>query len=244
MDSFSQFKLQYFTYKQCPKEWVLPAHICLEHGLVIVLSGSADYKINGKHYSVHEGEIIFNEPGFSRQAHSKYGLEIAAIDFVLPNTKFHYPVLSTVQLNGEFIDLIRHFQYAWLQRTLGWEMLCKGLFLQIIHHILYASEIKINHHVEKIKRYLIDNLSNKIDISALACEMNLNPVYCGALFKKIEGISIAQYVNQMRIQKATELLREGTSTVSEVAELCGFNDAYYFSRVFKQIMHTSPTKYR
>ena len=50
--------------------------------------------------------------------------------------------------------------------------------------------------------------------------------------------------SQLRIQRAKELLADETMTVSEIAEIVGYNDYFYFIKVFKKVQGISPSKYR
>lgn len=67
--------------------------------------------------------------------------------------------------------------------------------------------------------------------------------YINRLFKKATGKTILAYLNELRISKARQLLSDGTSRISDVAEKCGFRDIYYFSRVFKKYTGTTPGAY-
>jgi YesN/AraC family two-component response regulator len=74
--------------------------------------------------------------------------------------------------------------------------------------------------------------------------LNLNPVYTGSYFKKRTGYSIKQYINHVRINQAKNLLASGDYTVTEVAQMCGYHDIFYFSKVFKQIEGVSPSYFQ
>ena len=52
------------------------------------------------------------------------------------------------------------------------------------------------------------------------------------------------YINQIRVRRATALLGSGSLSVQQIAEQCGFSDGNYFSRIFKKINGTSPNEYR
>ncbi len=98
--------------------------------------------------------------------------------------------------------------------------------------------------MRSIKRYIIEHYSEDITVSGLAEKLNINSVYCGALFRKSEGKSIHNFLMKVRVNKAAILLQSGEYNISEVAELTGFKDVYYFSNTFKRIMGISPSEYR
>ena len=62
--------------------------------------------------------------------------------------------------------------------------------------------------------------------------------------KSITGLSPIEFLKQMRMKRAVQLLESGDYIVSEIAYLVGFNDAHYFSKCFKQTFHISPTEYK
>lgn len=63
-------------------------------------------------------------------------------------------------------------------------------------------------------------------------------------FKQQTGMSVAQYLRQLRLCRAMELLRHNRQTISEVAAECGFDDSNYFSVVFHQAFGVTPSGYR
>jgi two-component system response regulator YesN len=68
--------------------------------------------------------------------------------------------------------------------------------------------------------------------------------YFSELFKRITGQNFIDYVTELRLTHAGELLRSSTLKVYEIADLSGFKDVKYFSKVFKKVMKVSPADYR
>ena len=80
--------------------------------------------------------------------------------------------------------------------------------------------------------------------SKLATECNISEVYFRKLFTKHFGISPKQFIIDVRIQKAKQLLAEGALSIYAISEKCGFSNAYHFCRLFKQHMGITPSEYR
>ena len=78
----------------------------------------------------------------------------------------------------------------------------------------------------------------------LAAECNISEVYFRKLFTKHFGISPKQFIIDMRIQKAKQLLAEDSSSVAAISEKCGFSNPYHFCRLFKQHTGISPSEYK
>lgn len=79
------------------------------------------------------------------------------------------------------------------------------------------------------------------DISAYC---SINPNYASQIFKQETGRSFISYLNDLRIVYACYLLEHSEDTVFEISEQSGFNDYFYFAKVFKKIKGETPTNYR
>lgn len=102
-------------------------------------------------------------------------------------------------------------------------------------------------HVDRIERalhYIHTHYTEKITLEEAAAHAALSPTYFSKVFKDEIGVSLTQYINQIRINHAKTLLKTTPCTLIEIAGLVGFDDQSYFSRVFKQELNISPGKYR
>lgn len=70
-----------------------------------------------------------------------------------------------------------------------------------------------------------------------------NEKYFSSLFKQNTSINFTQYLNDLRIQHAEELIASGTTSMETLASSCGFSDPVYFSKVFKKVAGKPPTEY-
>ena len=77
----------------------------------------------------------------------------------------------------------------------------------------------------------------------IAAVVGISPSYLRSLFQKSEGISPIRYLNRIRVERAKEMLSSGMFALSEVSTACGFQNVYYFNRVFKSHVGTPPGKY-
>ena len=57
-------------------------------------------------------------------------------------------------------------------------------------------------------------------------------------------MNFSDYIARLRIQRAKELLEDETMSIQEIAEIVGYNDYFYFTKVFKKVQGISPSKYR
>ena len=97
---------------------------------------------------------------------------------------------------------------------------------------------------EAIRIIKADYCDPTLTNSRLAEECNISEVYLRKLFNKYFSTSPRQYVIDMRIQTAKQLLAEGVLKISVISEKCGFANQYHFSKIFRQHTGLSPTDYR
>ena len=95
-----------------------------------------------------------------------------------------------------------------------------------------------------IKRYIKNNLTEKITLSDIAWHLHCSTVTLTEHFKKEFGITIMEYVTKKRMQLAERLLITTDKTLGEIALMSGFSDVEYFSRVFKRYHSTPPGEWR
>lgn len=98
--------------------------------------------------------------------------------------------------------------------------------------------------IEKARQYVIDNVDKRIMLQDAADYVCISPGYLSALFKKQYGVNFVDYINQVKMERACELIREGRYKIYEIADLLSFENAYYFSRVFKRHTGMTPTEYQ
>lgn len=99
--------------------------------------------------------------------------------------------------------------------------------------------------VGKAKDYIAENYPNDISRNDIAASVYLTPDYLAKLFKAETGEHINDYINQLRVQKAKELLLANTGdSISDIAASVGFGSLSYFSTVFKKATNQSPNEYR
>lgn len=89
-------------------------------------------------------------------------------------------------------------------------------------------------HIAKSIQYLQKNYKDNISLSQLADYLQINKSYLSLLFKQEIGVNFTNYLNNIRIDKAKELLLHSNYKAYEIAKLIGFDNPYYFSKVFKE----------
>ena len=103
----------------------------------------------------------------------------------------------------------------------------------------------VNYLTKELADYIEKNLSDPfLTVSEIAASVKISETYCRRMFTQNFGVSPKQYLIDMRIKLAKQLLLEDEKLISDIAESCGFGSVYHFSRTFKQATGMSPTEYR
>ncbi|MCC3372041.1 response regulator [Cohnella sp. REN36] len=98
--------------------------------------------------------------------------------------------------------------------------------------------------IDRICRYVNEHLGEDLSLVRLAEINHFNPTYLSRFFKQERGINLSDYIDQCRIRKAMELLKDGEIKVREVSAAVGYEAAHSFTRFFKKATGMTPQEYR
>lgn len=238
--------IKYFVNRKSTPSWSVENSTIDFNDLTFVYSGCAVYMVNGIEYLLNPGDFIYITKGSQRQAHTYRDNPVKCyainFDWLLPHHDIVHLPLPTIFRTGVFkdlLDLYKELDSVWIEKSPGYMLKARAIFMLILHKLLYIahynkSSLVTDMRVQKVKEYILANYSKNISLEDLSCITGLNPVYLGALFKKYNSCSIKEYINKVRINVSENLLCTGGYTVSEAAQLSGFSDIFYFSKVFKK----------
>ena len=140
---------------------------------------------------------------------------------------------SSILSGQELRDL--HLQAELLRREL--EVSPRSL-------LFYDQSMGKADYVAAAKRYVEGHILERVLVQDVAAAIGITPNYLSSLFKKQLGQNFMDYVNATKINCACTLLRGGKHLVYEVSHMLGYDNAYYFTKVFKRYMKVTPTEYQ
>lgn len=115
----------------------------------------------------------------------------------------------------------------------------------------YASEMiqqfrepEYSYNVSKAVHYIQNHLSEKMSLEIVADYLKVSPPYLSALFHSEVGSTLSEYIMRQKINLAKEYLKVENLSITQISQLCGFEDSNYFSRVFRKYTMMSPRQYR
>lgn len=98
--------------------------------------------------------------------------------------------------------------------------------------------------LNKIMSYITEHFNEQITLESVAEKFFLNPSYLSRVFKNEHGENFIDYITRIRIERAGKLMLNTDLKAYEIAEMVGYENTNYFSKLFKKYMGSSPTEYR
>ena len=93
------------------------------------------------------------------------------------------------------------------------------------------------------KRYIHEHYREKLTLSEIAEDLTISPGYLSSTFSRYMNKTVSDYIAEVKIDHAKELIDSGQYLIYEIADQLGFENAYYFSKVFKKVTGMAPKNY-
>lgn len=225
--------------------------------VLLVISGTGLFSINGKSYRAGPGSIVLYNAGDWHE------------ERVDPRSPFQalYLSCSGNLATGLPASHIRHKQLAPVQFLSAFgklELLLGGIIQQqqdeaMLRHMLALffctleralappaarEHADLNQLIRRAQHYIEENHCRDLTLEDLSVELGLNKYYFARQFKELAGISPIQYAIQCRIRTAQHLLLETSGPIPEIAAQTGYKSATHFQQAFKKAVGTSPGVFR
>ena len=98
--------------------------------------------------------------------------------------------------------------------------------------------------IDRAKEYIMANYKKDISLDDVSKEVDISPYYFSKIFKEATGENFIEYLTNIRIEKAKELLNDTDMSMKEICVEVGYSNPNYFSRIFKKNVGVSPTEYK
>ena len=211
----------------------------------IFIVGTANNGLTAREeIAMFKPDVVFTDirmPGLS-------GLELLqAIPEVSPDTKV---VLISGYAEFSYAkEAVQHHAYDYLLKPIKEEDLQRVL-AAIVNETGADEEAEegktvyydrlIDNVVTEIREHYMEDIS----LTSLADKYNVSMGRLSEMIKEHLKVNFSDYIATLRIQRAKELLRDDSLSIQEIAEIVGYNDYFYFTKVFKKVAGISPSKYR
>lgn len=152
----------------------------------------------------------------------------------------------------EFNSLFKKIYSEYTNREIGYEHIIRAQLTELIIHLFremrkQQPDFAKTHQelVEKAIEHMKQNYKSHIRLEDIVTDMFVSKNYFRQIFKKVTGVSVSTYIQDLRINEACRLLESDTeSSVSKIAINCGYNDMKFFYQAFKKTVGMTPTEYR
>lgn len=171
--------------------------------------------------------------GFSEFEYARSAISLGVCEYLLKP-------ISDVELEGALGRAVKRIEES--RRT---SLLQKELFNE--YKISGSSETEMRHeggYIDRAVRILLNRYIIGVSIEDVAREIGISSGHLSRLFKQETGYTFLDYLMNIRVKRAAELLQDSTVKVYEVADLVGYTDARYFAQVFRKITGMTPSEFR
>ena len=140
--------------------------------------------------------------------------------------------------------------YSWakhLQNEKHTQNPVEHLFVDVLNKIIIqkSSQKKTPAWVKELKEIIQDHVDTNLSLTDISKSLDIHPSYLSREFSKhFNNLSFGEYIRKLRIEKAIELIKQQTYSLTEIAYLTGFSDQSHFTRIFKQHLGKSPSAYK
>ncbi len=122
----------------------------------------------------------------------------------------------------------------WLQSALS----------RFLDFVFDLKDTKHQNIIFRTKQYIIKHMSEKITLEEAAANVFISRTYLSKIIKEELGYPFTEMVNRLRVEKAKQRLNENSLTIAQIAAEVGFADQSYFTKVFKNIVGSTPEQFR
>ncbi|WP_158301820.1 AraC family transcriptional regulator [Paenibacillus mesophilus] len=234
--------------------WTVPLHKTVHHILLLVTKGVAIYRFGDQTVRVHKGEGLFFPQGSLRSAESDlkdptqmYSAHFRDIpDEEVPDCSgerfIHFRPLGYDYLKQRFSML----NECWLGKMPSYELIARGILYEILGIVL--RELSGSSHSSsrrslalRIHQYIVQRYREPLKLNELAQAVDRSPTYVSTVFREVTGRTPVEYMHEVRISAARELLLTNSMTISEISESLGYCDPTYFNHMYKKIVGHPPS---
>jgi len=233
-----------------------------EHILILCVDGAGWCEIQGQQHAVNPGQALFIPRGTPHIYGASEGepWTIHWVHFVGVESDFfihHLPenestIFVDPQCMSEAEALFRQCYNSFIGSFVLYRLIyCSKILHHLLAHLLFnntsfspGQRSNRFHSLDTTITYLHHHVKDRLTLDEIAEYAGLSVSHFSLLFKQQTGHSPMDYFIHLKMQYACGLLTLTTNTVRQIAYELGYDDPYYFSRLFKRVMGVSPNQYR
>ncbi|TNJ67821.1 helix-turn-helix transcriptional regulator [Paenibacillus hemerocallicola] len=250
------FTLKSVLYDDRIEKWQIRDEPVYHHILIFVSGGKVIYQVKEEVLELHEGDVLFIPSGTIRSCqndakgpHQKYSAHFtasgeaeAALDVLREHVVFKWSMHNANYFRQRFSMLLMQ----WFDQVHGGHLICQGILLELVGRLIHDARHKHSSAVKKdlinrLQNYIVHNHCKPIQLSDLAHHIDRSPNHVTRIFKEMLGQTPIDYIHQVKVSVACELLKGGGMTIAEISDHLGYCEQSYFHRIFKKFTGVAPT---
>ena len=262
---FRAVEPSFFSYSHTVSVNMQTAHFHDSYEIYYLLSGNRRYLVKNDLFDVYPGDFVLipnmtihrtlNIPGEQDDKyHARYLLSPSGDmipDVFLPLFEHHHYRIPKEQQNAImacFSDIAFNSKHRDSYSDIANQAnLIKILTILARHNFLDSGTqavSKTDIMMRQAAAYIKENCDKVLTLQSVADHFEISREYFSTKFKSSTGFGFNDYLNQMRISKASTLLLSTNLPIASISELCGFNDSNYFANVFRKNLGLTPSQFR
>lgn len=257
-----EFPVQLFRNMFHRRGWYFNLHWHEHLELHYVVSGQTVIKLEQEELTAREGDLVIVNSNILHQGFCD-GTPVEALVAIFDMADFSRELADKnivfcplVRRDPEIIRIMRNIYDEYIGQRIGYRLICKGYLLQLVAYLVrhYALEMldrgdslrrqKKLERLNIVYQYIESNYSGAITNRELAQLIHVSEGRFNHIFKESAGMAPLQYINEVRLKKAMNLLKSGDYTATEVAGAVGFSDYNHFGRLFRRTFGCTPIEVR
>lgn len=221
--------------------------------LFLITEGEYTAYINQTELHIKQGELLYvpqNAAYFSKGTSIPFSWQAVYFILLENNKFFSEPHVYEIKLLEKFTSLFQAMNHTMMEKQLGYQMKSKMILYDIFRNLIAEQLIATEHFsayytLRDAINFINQNcIMKNININYLAQMCNITPAHFIRLFQQIFSITPKQYIINLKMNRAAELLQYYSYPISEIAEMLGYSSPAYFSAAFKSSVGISPLEYR
>lgn len=272
-DSKGRFLMKSYFSAAAKRENQFRTHHHAVCELSVIISGNGLYRSGKKTYDFNAGSVflfggdeehcitdiyseceILNIHFMPKLLWNDDDLSLSRI-FFARSEKYENRINPENPKTKEIYDTVIKIENELSKKQDGYKAMAKYLLLSAIttlvrdydyidNSINYNSYTSMIKPIEKSLTYIDENLTLDITLADIAGIANMSPTYFSTIFKKLNGISLWEYITAKRVDKAIELLKTTDMTKLDIAMKCGFNSSSNFYKSFSKVTGKKPSDFK
>lgn len=236
-------RFQFKTYKEGVNKHIEKRP---HYGFIFCIQGSAMFIYGNKKYKCDQKHVILVPKNCTYDFHINSDNIFPIIDFELDDGFFDevYSIdcFESNTFYKNFLKMEKRYLYNLESRELMGLSELYDITARLNGYGHYDHKYDI---IKPCEQYIRENVYKEIKMCEVAKKANISEVYFRRLFKEKYHFSPLEYIEEMRMHRAKELLiSDENLNISEIAIECGYDSVYAFSRAFKNMVGMSPNKFR